>query len=98
MNYWLSPQGQVWESEGFVSHYGMAINIIEDKFTDLLDEYALKEGERLYAGHDAVRELENRGFIRYMDWGMRPQWVIYNQKPTKVQIRKMFDLTGFIYK
>lgn len=98
MNYWLSPQGQVWESEDMGNHYEMAIEIIIEKFPDLLDKNILEEhNEKLYQGNNATRDLEAKGYIRYMDWGC-PSWVVRGRKPTKIQIRKMFDLMGFIYK
>ena len=97
MNYWLAPNGKVWENEDIGRHYEMAVDIIIEKFPELLDKYCLEHGEKLYLGKDAVAELENRGFIRYMDWTNNPHWIIYHQKPTRHQIQKMFELTGFIY-
>ena len=96
MNYWLAPNGRVYENEDIGCHYEMAVDIIIKKFPELLDEYCLSQGVKIYNGKDAVKELEDRGYIRYMDWSNMPRWIIYNQKPTRHQINKMFELTGFI--
>lgn len=97
MNYWLSPQGQIWKSEDLGRHYEMAIDIIIEKFPELLNRHCLEYGEKIFEGTNAVEILENKGYIRYMDWSDNPRWIIYNQKPNKIQIRKMFDLTNFVY-
>lgn len=98
MNYWLAPNGRVWENEDIGCHYEMAVDIIIERFPKLLNEYALSHGQKLYTGNDAVKELEDNGYIRYMDWSNSPRWIIYKQKPTRQQKKKMFELTGFIYK
>lgn len=97
MNYWLAPNGKVWEMEDLGRHYEVAVDIIIEKYPELLDKHALELGVKLYDGIDAVNDLENRRYIRYMDWSNNPHWIIYNQKPTRQQINKMFELTGFIY-
>jgi hypothetical protein len=97
MNYWISPSGHTWESEDIGRHYEMAVDIIIEKYPELLDAFAMSLGEKLYTGRDAVKDLEDRGYIRYMDWSDNPHWIIYNQKPTQRQQQKMFELTKFIY-
>ena len=91
MNYWLSPNGKVWCEEKIGFHYERALKIIDERFAHILDENGL-----LPHTINAVDFLEDNGYIRYMDWGT-PKWIIYGQKPTKSQIRKMFELTKFIY-
>ena len=98
MNYWLAPNGKAYESSKIGCHYGMALDIIDEKFPDLLDEKLLAKGIKMYKGFDAVDDLETRGYIRYCDWMWNGKWIIrYQHKPTRHQIKKMFELTGFIY-
>lgn len=97
MNYWLSPKGKVYKNDDIGRHYEMAVDIITDKFPELLDKHCLSQGVKLYTGRNAVEELENRGYIRYMDWSNSPRWIIYNQKPTSRQKEMMFSLTKFLY-
>lgn len=97
MNYWLSPSGKVYKSDEIGCHYRMAVDIIMEKHEHLLEQSLLKDfGEKMYNGLNAVEDLENLGYIRYMDWD-KPRWIIYGQKPTRIQIKKMFELTNFIY-
>jgi len=92
MNYWLSPNGRVWCEEKIGSHYERALTIIDQYFPKILDENNI-----LPHSINAVEFLESKGYIRYMDWGNKPEWIIYTQKPTRMQIKKMFELTKFIY-
>jgi hypothetical protein len=87
MNYWLSPKGKVWAEQNIGQHRERAKKIIDEYFYHevISDEI------------DPVDFLESKGFIRFMDWGNKPQWIIYNQKPTHHQIKKMFELTSFIF-
>ena len=91
MNYWLSPSGKVWCEEKIGYHYERALKIIDEKFSYILDE-----NEMLPSSINPVEFLEEKGYIRYMDWGT-PKWIIYTQRPTKSQIEKMFILTKFVY-
>lgn len=91
MNYWLSPKGKVWCEEQIGFHYQRAMKIIDLMFPEVYDEQG--NAPRYF---DAVDFLEKKGFIRYMDWA-NPHWIIYGQKPTKIQITKMFELTKFNY-
>jgi len=68
-----------------------ALSIIDDKFDYILDENGM-----LPSNINAVEFLESQGYIRYMDWD-KPKWIIYTQRPTRQQIRKMFELTKFIF-
>ena len=96
MNYWLSPQGQVWESGKLGCHMDMAADIIKEKYPDKCNRVGFYDNIEYGS---AVYFLEDKGYIRYMDWGNKPCWIIRQSKiPTKIQIRKMFDLTNFIYK
>lgn len=92
MNYWLAPNGRVWGEEQIGSHYKRALEIIDDKYPEMLD------GNGMFPYKiDAVEFLESKGFIRYMDWSNSPRWIIYNQKPTSRQKEMMFSLTKFLY-
>ena len=95
MNYWLSPQGQVWESENVGFHFDIALDIIKQKYPKYLNRFGWYD---CFNNGNPVYFLEDRNYIRYMDWD-NPRWIIRPSKtPTKIQIRKMFDLTQFIYK
>ena len=50
MNYWLAPNGKVWENEDLGRHYEMAVDIIIEKFPELLDTYCLSQGEKTLFG------------------------------------------------
>jgi len=91
MNYWLAPNGRVWAEEKIGLHYERALSIIDEKFDWMLDEIGM-----FPYNVDAVQFLEEKGFIRYMDWSEKPRWIIFNQKPTRQQIKKMFELTGYV--
>lgn len=92
MNYWLAPNGRVWGEEQIGSHYKRTLEIIDDKYPEMLD------GNGMFPYKiDAVEFLESKGFIRYMDWSNSPRWIIYNQKPTSRQKEMMFSLTKFLY-
>lgn len=93
MNYWLAPNGRVYATAGIGCHYEKALEIIDDKFPEILDKNGCFPCER--GKMDAVSFLESKGYIRYMDWSGKPHWIIYHQKPTRQQIKKMFDLTGY---
>ena len=92
MNYWLAPNGRVWAEETIGCHHERALKIIDEKFSYILDKNGI-----LPIKIDAVEFLESKGFIRYINWSEKPRWIIYNQKPTRQQIKKMFDLTGFVF-
>ena len=91
MNYWLAPNGRVWCEQNIGEHYKRALEIIDDKYPEILDKNGILPHEI-----NAVEFLENKGYIRYMDWSEKPRWIIYNQKPTRQQIKKMFELTGYV--
>ncbi|MEA5111693.1 hypothetical protein SDC9_17669 [bioreactor metagenome] len=95
MNYWLAPNGRVYTTSGIGYHCEKALEIIDDKFPEILD----KNGIFPYEKMDPVSFLESKGYIRYMDWNGnwrgKPMWIIHHQKPTRQQIKKMFDLTGY---
>lgn len=95
MNYWLSPQGQVWESEEIGCHYKLAESILQEKFPSEFDEY----GYHISHNHEYVEMLEEKGYVRYCDWGTDPSWAIpFSKRLTNRQLKKMFDLTGYIHK
>jgi hypothetical protein len=91
MNYWLAPNGRVWAEEKIGAHYERALSIIDEKYEWMIDEMGM-----FPHNIDAVQFLEEKGYIRYMDWSEKPQWIIYNQKPTRQQIKKMYELTGYV--
>lgn len=92
MNYWLDPNGRVYCEENIGCHMERALSIIDEKFDYILDENGM-----LPSNINAVEFLEGQGYIRYMDWSEKPKWIIYTQKPTRQQKRKMFELTKYIY-
>lgn len=92
MNYWLSPNGRVWAGEKLGSHCELAFDIIDQKHSSILDQFGM-----LPSNIDPIDFLERKNYIRYMDWSDNPHWIIYHQKPTRQQIKKMFDLTGFLF-
>lgn len=99
---WLSPEGEVIYCSGKWAHGGTAWGIMEENLgldIDIIDDLDRTHGSLTAA-------LESLGWIRYTtlpnyatggydDIG----WVINDKyKPTKNQIDKMFDLTGYIYR
>lgn len=88
MNYWLSPTGRAWASKQIGCHYPLALEIMAEKFP-----YDL-ETENF---DNPVEFLEDRGFIRYCDWGAAHSWVLRpGKRPTKKQIEKAYLLTNEI--
>lgn len=102
-NYWLSPTGQVIEVK-LGEHYSEALNICEKRYKDECVRRGLVECPKdmfIWDGYDSpmspVQFLEDeKNWIRYEDWGNNG-WIIYKQRPTKKQIDRMFELTGYFY-
>ena len=92
MNYWLAPNGRVYAGEKVGCHCELALSIIDNKFSEILDKHGMTP-----PNFDPIDFLERKGYIRYMDWSDNPHWIIYHQKPTRHQVDKMFALTGFIF-
>lgn len=95
---WMDRYGHVYEVAPF-KHDDFATNLLQDEFPiDKINEWETD----LYRGSYS-EELMHRGWVRYTttteqwccghDWG---GWEIY-PRPTRAQIDKMYDLTGYIY-
>ena len=70
MNYWLSPRGQVWAMQMIGEHMARAIDIIQIAYPDKCNKFGIYDDSKYGS---AVEFLESKGYIRYMDWGSRPQ-------------------------
>lgn len=98
MNFWLSPSGRVVDC-GLGEHTTKVIDLLFEKYADeAVKAGVINQWGCLTDGNsDPVGFLERKGWIRYQYWTKTPGWLINGRRPTKKQIERMFELTGYYH-
>jgi len=97
VGYWLSPQGEVVETQ-IGRHMENGFELCKKYYAEETMYEINNTGTYMFkAKLDAVYFLEEKNWIRYQGW-CDVEWIIRNtHRPTKRQIEKMYELTGYFY-
>ncbi|MDR2127151.1 MAG: hypothetical protein LBP63_10015 [Prevotellaceae bacterium] len=73
---WVSPEGKITWCEKFAKHEDLAYQIMNDNgyYEEFITWYIQKLKQKIIVlGTDYL--IEEKGYIKYMDWGHYPDWV-----------------------